>query len=122
MQPIFRAGAVGSLIEGAEARKRIALAQYVQSVQNAFRDVHDALATSESNQQIESLAQQRVTALKEALRLSDLRYQNGYSSYLEVLNAQRDLMSEESTIIDAKRAHLSAIVNVYKAVGGGWKM
>lgn len=122
VQPIFRAGAVGSLVEGAEARKRIALGQYVQSVQGAFKDVHDALATSEANQQIEAASQRRVSALKEALRLSELRYQNGYSSYLEVLNAQRDLLAAETAIIDAKRAHLSAIVNVYKAVGGGWKM
>jgi multidrug efflux system outer membrane protein len=120
VQPIFRAGAVGAVVEGAEARKRIALGQYVQSVQGAFRDVHDALATSESNQQIESSAQHRVSALKQALHLAELRYQNGYSSYLEVLNAQRDLMTAETAIIDAKRAHLSAIVNVYKAVGGGW--
>ena len=122
VQPIFRAGAVGSLVEGAEARKRIALGQYVQSVQGAFKDVHDALASSEANQQIEVASQRRVNALKEALRLSELRYQNGYSSYLEVLNAQRDLLTAETAIIDAKRAHLSAIVNVYKAVGGGWKM
>lgn len=122
VQPIFRAGAVGSLVEGAEARKRIALGQYVQSVQGAFKDVHDALASSEANQQIEAASQRRVSALKEALRLSELRYQNGYSSYLEVLNAQRDLLTAETAIIDAKRAHLSAIVNVYKAVGGGWKM
>ena len=122
VQPIFRAGAVGSLVDGAEARKRIALGQYVQSVQGAFKDVHDALATSEANQQIEAASQRRVSALKDALRLSELRYQNGYSSYLEVLNAQRDLMAAETAIIDAKRAHLSAIVNVYKAVGGGWKM
>ena len=93
VQPIFRAGAVGSLVEGAEARKRIALGQYVQSVQGAFKDVHDALATSEANQQIEAASQRRVSALKEALRLSELRYQNGYSSYLEVLNAQRGFVS-----------------------------
>ena len=122
VQPLFHAGAGSSLVEGAEARKRIALAQYVQSVQGAFRDVHDALATNEANLQIENLALYRVTALKEALRLSNLRYQNGYSSYLEVLNSQRDLMIAETAIIDAKRAHLFAIVNVYKAVGGGWKM
>jgi len=119
-QPIFRAGAVAAVVDGAEARKQIALSQYAQSVQAAFRDVHDALAASDANAQIEVSAQHRVQALKEALRLAELRYKNGYSSYLEVLNAQRDLMQAQTSVIDTQRAQLFATVNLYKAVGGGW--
>lgn len=120
VQPVFRAGAIGAVVSGAEARKSQALAQYVQTVQGAFRDVHDALINTSANQQIYAASNRRVIALKDSLRLADLRYKNGYSSYLEVLSAQRDLLQAEASLIDTKRAHLSAVVSIYKAVGGGW--
>ena len=119
-QPVFRAGAIGAVVSGAEARKTQALAQYVQTVQGAFRDVHDALNNATANEQIYTSGQHRVPALKDSLRLAELRYKNGYSSYLEVLNAQRDLWQAQVTVIDTQRAHLSAVVSLYKAVGGGW--
>ncbi|MDP1977526.1 efflux transporter outer membrane subunit [Undibacterium sp.] len=119
-QPIFRAGAIGAVVQGAEARKNQALAQYVQAVQGAFRDVHDALNNTAANEQVNVASERRVTALKDSLRLADLRYKNGYSSYLEVLNAQRDLFQAQASLIDSKRAQLSAVVSIYKAVGGGW--
>ncbi|MFZ6686888.1 efflux transporter outer membrane subunit [Undibacterium sp. SXout11W] len=119
-QPVFRAGAIGALVSGAEARKTQALAQYVQTVQGAFRDVHDALNNATANEQIYTSGQHRVSSLKDSLRLAELRYKNGYSSYLEVLNAQRDLWQAQVTVIDTQRAHLSAVVSLYKAVGGGW--
>ena len=120
VQPIFRAGAIGAVVQGAEARKNQALAQYVQAVQGAFRDVHDALNNTAANEQVNAASERRVTALKDSLRLADLRYKNGYSSYLEVLNAQRDLFQAQASLIDSKRAQLSAVVSIYKAVGGGW--
>ena len=120
VQPVFRAGAIGAVVSGAEARKNQALAQYVQTVQGAFRDVHDAMNNTKANEQIFQASNRRVIALKDSLRLADLRYRNGYSSYLEVLSAQRDLLQAESGLIDTKRAHLSAVVSIYKALGGGW--
>ena len=119
-QPVFRAGAIGAVVSGAEARKTQALAQYVQTVQGAFRDVHDALNNATANEQIYPSGQHRVAALKDSLRLAELRYKSGYSSYLEVLNAQRDLWQAQVTVIDTQRAHLIAVVSLYKAVGGGW--
>ncbi|MFZ6647023.1 efflux transporter outer membrane subunit [Undibacterium sp. TJN25] len=119
-QPIFRAGAIGAVVQGAEARKNQALAQYVQTVQGAFRDVHDALTNIQSDEQIMESTTRRVAALKDSLRLAQLRYDNGYSSSLEVLNAQRDLLQAQANLIDTKRAHLAAVVSLYKAVGGGW--
>ena len=119
-QPVFRAGAIGAVVSGAEARKTQALAQYVQTVQGAFRDVHDALNNATANEQIYTSGQHRVAALKDSLRLAELRYKSGYSSYLEVLNAQRDLWQAQVTVIDTQRAHLIAVVSLYKAVGGGW--
>ena len=120
VQPVFRAGAVGAVVEGAEARKRQALGQYVQTVQNAFRDVHDSLNNAASNAEIDVSTQARLTAVRETYRLSNLRYQSGYSAYVEVLNAQRDLMQAEIAAIDSQRAKLSSGVALYKAVGGGW--
>jgi multidrug efflux system outer membrane protein len=119
-QPVFRAGAVGAVVDGAEARKRQALGQYVQTVQNAFRDVHDSLNNAASNAEIDASTQSRLTAVRETYRLSNLRYQSGYSAYVEVLNAQRDLMQAEIAAIDSQRAKLSSGVALYKAVGGGW--
>lgn len=120
VQPVFRAGAVSAVVDGAEARKRQALGQYVQTVQNAFRDVHDSLNNAVSNAAIDASTQSRLTAVRETYRLSNLRYQSGYSAYIEVLNAQRDLMQAEIAAIDSQRAKLSSGVALYKAVGGGW--
>ena len=119
-QPIFRAGAIGALVAGAEARKTQAQAQYVQSVQSAFRDVHDALTGLAINDRIYGASNRRAVALKDTLRLATLRYNNGYSSYLEVLTAQRDLLAVQSQVIDVQRAHLASAVGLYRAVGGGW--
>ncbi|MES2934022.1 MAG: efflux transporter outer membrane subunit [Pseudomonadota bacterium] len=121
VQPVFRAGAIGAVVAGAEARKSQARAEYVHSVQNAFRDVHDALSNLSADDQIYRATQRRAAALKDTLRLANLRYNNGYSSYLEVLSAQRDLLQTESSLIDVQRSHLSALVGLYKAMGGGWE-
>lgn len=73
-----------------------------------------------SNAEIDVSTQTRLTAVRETYRLSNLRYQSGYSAYVEVLNAQRDLMQAEIAAIDSQRAKLSSSVALYKAVGGGW--
>lgn len=119
-QPLFRAGSIDAVVAGANARKAQATAQYAQAVQGAFKDVHDALNNIAASEALVTVADKRIAALREVLRLANLRYTNGYSSYLEVLNAQRDLSQAESSVIDAKRAQLSGVVALYKAVGGGW--
>ncbi len=120
LQPVFRAGAIDAVVAGAEARKQQALAQYVQAVQGAFRDVHDALSGVAANQQIYLASQKRVSALQDSQRIIQSRYQQGYSGYIEVLNAQRDLAQVQTGLLEAQRAHLNATVSLYKAVGGGW--
>jgi multidrug efflux system outer membrane protein len=122
LQPVFRAGAIGAVVSGAEARKNQALAQYVQTVQGAFRDTHDAISNANANAQIYIASERRVAALKDSLRLAQLRYKNGYSAYLEVLSAQRDFLQAEANLIDTRRAHLAAVVSLYKAIGGGWEV
>lgn len=119
-QPLFRAGSIDAVVAGADARKAQAAAQYAQAVQGAFKDVHDALNAISSSEALVVTADKRISALRDVLRLANLRYSNGYSSYLEVLNAQRDLSQAESSVIDAKRAQLAGVVALYKAVGGGW--
>ncbi len=119
-QPVFRAGAIGAVVAAANAREQQALAQYTQTVQNAFRDVHDALNNVAAGRDITTTTTRRIDALRSTLRLADLRYKNGYSSYLEVLNAQRDLAQAESGLIDIQRSQLNAVVSLYKALGGGW--
>lgn len=119
-QPIFRAGAIDAVVAAANARQQQAVAQYTQTVQNAFRDVHDALNNVAAGREITATTSKRIDALRSTLRLADLRYKNGYSSYLEVLNAQRDLAQAESGLIDTQRSQLNAVVSLYKALGGGW--
>ncbi|WP_295951792.1 efflux transporter outer membrane subunit [Rhodoferax sp.] len=119
-QPIFRAGAIDAVVAASNARQQQALATYTQTVQNAFRDVHDALNNVAAGRDITATTAKRIDALRSTLRLADLRYKNGYSGYLEVLNAQRDLAQAESGLIDIQRGQLNAVVSLYKALGGGW--
>jgi len=119
-QPIFRAGAADAVVAAANARQQQALAQYTQVVQNAFRDVHDALNNVATGREIASTTALRIEALRTTLRLADLRYKGGYASYLEVLNAQRDLAQAQVGLIDVQRVQLAAVVALYKALGGGW--
>lgn len=119
-QPIFRAGAIDATVAATNARQQQAVAQYTQTVQSAFRDVHDALNNLSAGRNIAATSAQRIEALRQTLRLAELRYKNGYSSYLEVLNAQRDLAQAESGLVDTQRSQMAAVVSLYKAVGGGW--
>lgn len=119
-QPLLRAGSIDAVVAAANAREAQATALYAQAVQSAFKDVHDALNHIVANEALVNVADARIKALREVLRLANLRCTNGYSSDLEVLNAQRDLLQAESSVIDAKRAQLSGVVALYKAVGGGW--
>jgi multidrug efflux system outer membrane protein len=119
-QPIFRAGAIGALVAASNARQQQALAQYTQTVQAAFRDVHDAQNNVQAGNALAATTGRRITALRNTLRLSELRYRAGYSSYLEVLSAQRDLMQAEFALVDVQRTQLAAVVSLYRALGGGW--
>ncbi len=119
-QPIFRAGAVDSAVAAARAQEKQALAQYTLAVQAAFRGVQDALNNFQASRDLVLLSQKRVTALESTLRLSEVRYKGGYTIYLEVLSAQRDLAQAQTGLIDSQRSQLNALVGVYKAIGGGW--
>lgn len=119
-QPLWAGGRIAAEIEGATAREQQAVAQYQGAIQNAFREVRDALvAQVKAREQLEAEAA-RVTALRETLRLAKLRYDNGFASQLDVLDAERSLLAAEQIRIDALRAQRAAIADLFKALGGGW--
>lgn len=119
-QPLWGGGRIDAAVEGASARQQQALAQYQGAIQNAFRDVRDALvAQVKAREQLEAETQ-RVTALRETLRLAKLRNDNGLASQLDVLDAERNLLAAEQIRIDALRAQRAAIADLFKALGGSW--
>ncbi len=119
-QPIFQGGRLFGEIEAVEARERQALAQYQKTLQTAFRETHDALVAQTKAREVFNAENARATALTETLRLARIRYVNGLTSQLEVLDAERSLLSAELNRVDALRAQRAAIADVVKALGGGW--
>jgi multidrug efflux system outer membrane protein len=118
--PIFTAGAIAGQVKSAEAVQQQALLTYQQSIQTAFREVDDGLIDQKrTREQLEALAQQ-VGALRDYARLSWLRYDNGYTSYLEVLDAQSRLYNAELIHAQTQGVLFQALVNLYKSMGGGW--
>jgi len=117
--PLFEGGRLLGGLEEAKAQRASAVADYERTVQMAFRDVADALAARRwLGQQVEA-QRQTLAALNERSRLSALRYLHGAATYLEVLEAQRDLFATEQALVETRRARLSSEVNLYAALGGG---
>ncbi len=118
--PIFTAGAVSGQVKQAEAARQAALLAYQSAIQNAFADVEDALVGRQKlTDQIE--AQGRlVTAAKEYERLARLQYDGGYTPYFTVLQAQQQLFPAELEWAQTRASLFSSLVNIYKALGGGW--
>ena len=118
--PIFTAGRIGGEVKAAEAAQQQAVFNYQQVIQNAFREVEDALIDrSKSGQRLEALSL-KLKALRNYARLARLRYDEGYTSYLEVLDAERSLFNVELTYTGGQNALLRSLINIYKSMGGGW--
>lgn len=118
--PLLNAQVLGFQQEAVEAQSRQALAQYQQSVLMAFREVEDALVAVHTARTQSEAQQQQVAALQSALKLSELRYKGGLGNYLDVLAARRNLFEAELRSTNIRRVHLVSIVQLYKALGGGW--
>lgn len=118
--PLIDFGRRKSAVEGAEARKQEALISYEQSVRLAFRDVVNALSAESTAARREIAQSKQITSRSEALKIAESRYKSGYSNYLEVLDAQRFLYQAQLQRIAARRDRLTAAVNIYKSLGGGW--
>ena len=119
--PIFDAGRNQAGLESSRADRDIAIAQYEKAIQTGFREVADALA-SRSTLADQLVSQQRQADAEAArFKLSDLRYQNGIASYLDLLDAQRSLFSAQQAVLQTRLAQLQSQVTLYKTLGGGWK-
>jgi multidrug efflux system outer membrane protein len=118
--PLFTAGRIGGEVKAVEAAQQGAVYSYQQTIQNAFREVDDALIDrSKSGQRLDALNRQ-LKALNNYARLARLRYDEGYTSYLEVLDAERSLFNIELVHTAGQNVLFRSLINIYKSMGGGW--
>ena len=121
LQPIFDAGRNRANLDVANVNRDIAVAQYEKSIQNAFREVSDALSGRATlGEQLRAQAAQ-TNALAVTYRLADLRYRAGASSYLDALDAQRSLFVAQQALVQTQALQLQNLVALYRVLGGGWK-
>lgn len=120
VQPIFTAGRTKSQVAVAEARREQALLGYQQTVRQAFREVSDALVGYRKLREFHEQQQLLLTSAEDARRLADVRYRGGAASYLEVLDADTRRFNAQLGLADAQFQELSALVEIYRALGGGW--
>ncbi len=118
--PVFNAGRNKSRVEVEEARTEQALLAYEQTVQRAFREVEDALVAVRTYRIEHEARSRQVAAARSAAMLSRARYDGGVSSYLEVLDTERSLFNAELAESQTLRLYFNAIIELYKALGGGW--
>ena len=120
-QPIFTGGALRGNLHLAQSQHEQALIAYRQTIQRAFGDVSDALIGYDKLHQVRLRQQDTVADLQESVRISNLRYQGGTTTYLEVLDSQRSLYTAELTLASARGDEYRSLVQLYRALGGGWK-
>lgn len=118
--PLLDANALGFQQDVAEAQARQTLAQYEQTILVAFKEVEDALVAVQTAREQRQTQMEQVEALRSALRLANLRYHGGVTSYIDVLIAKRNLFDAELSLTETHRLHLVSVVQLYKALGGGW--
>lgn len=120
-QPLFRGGAIRYNYAAAKARFEQAMAQYQKAVQNGFRDTADAIVTIEKKRAAAIEVEKSVVALRDGADLARSRYEGGLSSYLDILIADQSLFSAELNLARIRADEHIAVVNLYRALGGGWQ-
>lgn len=120
LQPIFDAGRNQANLDVAKVNRDIAVAQYEKAIQTAFREVSDSLAGRATLHEQLRAQTALVDAAQAAVRLTDLRYRNGASSYFEVLEAQRTLFTSQQAAVQVQALQVQNFVTLYKVLGGGW--
>ena len=120
-QPIFTGGALRGNLHLAESQHEQALLAYRQTIQRAFGDVSDALIGYDKLHQVRVRQEETVADLKESVRISTLRYKGGTTTYLEVLDSQRSLYGAELSLASAQGDEFRSLVQLYRALGGGWQ-
>lgn len=118
--PLLSGPVLGYQQEAVEAQARQALAQYEKTVLTAFREVEDSLVAVRTTRVQSEAQMQQVAALQSALKLAELRYKGGLANYLDVLVARRNLFEAELSLTGTRRLHVVSVVQLYKALGGGW--
>lgn len=121
LQPLINFKGIEANVEAQTARRAELAVNYQQTVQSAFKDAHDALLANQTTRQALAAQAERSDNLQQAYQLSDMRYKAGYSPYLEVLDAQRQLLQAQTLQIIAARNVRLALVDLAKALGGGWE-
>jgi outer membrane protein, multidrug efflux system len=120
-QPIFEGGALRNNLRYAKSEDRQALIGYQQTIQRAFGDVSDALIGYDKYHAVREREEQSVKDLQESVNVSLMRYRGGTATYLDLLDSQRSLFSAELTLAQARNNEYQGLVQLYKALGGGWK-
>lgn len=120
LAPLLNRQALNAQVDVSMAQRNQALYGYEQTVRGAFKEVNDSLdALTRYGEQLDELLSQQAVA-QETLRIAQNRYRNGYSSYLDVLDAQRTLYSTQISVVQVKNNLLLAQVDLYRSLGGGW--
>ncbi len=119
--PIFNGGALRSRVDQASARQKQALQTYVRAVAVAFKEVNDALVNLRRYKAIEAIADKKQKTTQSMLDVAQNRYKAGYSSYLDVLEAQRSHIDALQGFVQSRQNTLTASVDLFKSLGGGWQ-
>jgi multidrug efflux system outer membrane protein len=120
-QPIFQGGRLKSNVRLAEAQQQQAVLAYQQTIKGAFRDVSDALVAYRKNREFRIQQEHLVESAQDAARLSQVRFKAGTTDYLEVLTNETNSFSAELALAQAQGNELTALVQLYQALGGGWQ-
>jgi len=121
LQPVFEGGRIRNNVAFAEARTQEATLVYQRTVQQAFRDVSDALVSYRKSREVRTEQQQLTTAAEDATRLSNMRYRGGAASYLEVLDSETRFFTAQLNLAQAQLRELQSLVQIYRSLGGGWQ-
>jgi NodT family efflux transporter outer membrane factor (OMF) lipoprotein len=121
LAPLYEGGRLHAQADAAAARRDEAAFAYRKAALNAFREVENALAAVQRTGEREQILRQQRDSLAQALEQATKRYREGYSSYLDQLDAQRGLLSAELSVVQAAGDHLAALVSLFQALGGGWE-
>jgi len=121
VQPIFTGGRIRNRVKFAEARTQEATFVYQRTVQQAFREVSDALVAYRKTQEVRAQLQQLSTAAENATTLSNMRYRGGAASYLEVLDSETRFFTAQLSLAQVQLRELQSLVQIYRSLGGGWQ-
>jgi len=121
LQPVFEGGRIRNNVAFAEARTQEATLVYQRTVQQAFRDVSDALVSYRKSREVRTEQQQLTSAAEDATRLSNMRYRGGAASYLEVLDSETRFFTAQLNLAQAQLRELQSLVQIYRSLGGGWQ-